>query len=154
MEKQPNSRLCFVCGLQNPLGLQLAFYLDEENGEAVTRATLRDEYQGYPGVVHGGIVTAILDETIGRAIIGVDDQFAFTARLNVRFLKPVPLEEEIEARGRITKERSRAFEAEGEITLADGSVAAEASGLFIRLPAEEAEQMKGELEFWEVVPDE
>lgn len=135
------------------MGLQLAFYLDMETGEAVTRATLRDEYQGYPGVAHGGIVTAILDETIGRAIIGIDDQFAFTARLNLRFLKPVPLEEEIEARGRVTKERSRAFEAEGELLLADGSVAAKASGVFIRLPGEDAEQMKDELEFWEVVPD-
>lgn len=152
MKKQPNSRMCFICGLQNPAGLRMAFY-QTEDGECVATVAPGEEYQGYPGVLHGGIVTAILDETIGRAIIGVDDRFAFTAKLEVKFHRPVPTGAPLTARGRIARERTLSFEATGEITLEDGTVAASASGIYVRLPPHEVERVRGELAFWQVVPD-
>ena len=60
MEKQPNSRMCFLCGIDNPIGLKLKFYTDEE-GRCIARFRPKPEHQGYPGQLHGGIISALLD---------------------------------------------------------------------------------------------
>jgi acyl-coenzyme A thioesterase PaaI-like protein len=60
MEKQPNSRMCFVCGIDNPIGLHLKFYTDEES-RCVARFRPKPEHQGYPGHLHGGIISTLLD---------------------------------------------------------------------------------------------
>jgi acyl-coenzyme A thioesterase PaaI-like protein len=60
MEKQPNSRMCFLCGIENPIGLKLKFYTDDE-GRCIARFRPRPEHQGYPGQLHGGIISALLD---------------------------------------------------------------------------------------------
>jgi acyl-coenzyme A thioesterase PaaI-like protein len=61
MEKQPNSRMCFVCGIDNPIGLKLKFYTDGEE-RCIARFQPKPEYQGYPGQLHGGIISSLLDE--------------------------------------------------------------------------------------------
>jgi acyl-coenzyme A thioesterase PaaI-like protein len=61
MEKQPNSRMCFVCGIDNPIGLHLKFYTDDE-GRCVARFQPKPEHQGYPGQLHGGLISSLLDE--------------------------------------------------------------------------------------------
>jgi hypothetical protein len=61
VEKQPNSRMCFVCGIDNPIGLHLSFYTDDE-GRCVARFRPRPEHQGYPGHLHGGLISTLLDE--------------------------------------------------------------------------------------------
>ena len=153
MQKQPNSRMCFVCGMQNPIGLKAFFYQDEE-GRVVARFTGQEEHQGYPGVMHGGIVTALLDEVIGRVAIAHDlPGWGVTAKLEVRFRHPVPLGQPLTLVGEMTRLRSRTLEAHGEIRLEDGTVAAEAEGVYIRLPQEEIERVEEELGFWKVVPD-
>ena len=151
MNKQPNSRHCFLCGMENPLGLKLAFYTDEDN-RCVARYVPRDEFQGYPGVLHGGIACALLDETIGRTLVRLDI-WAMTAQLNVRFIKPVPLGEEITVVGETVRLQSRLMEGKGEIRLKDGSVAVTAEAKYIRLPDERVAQFREELGFWQVVPD-
>lgn len=65
--KQPNSRMCYVCGLKNPKGLRASFY-ELENGEVVGLFHPTDTYQGYPDRLHGCIAAGLLDEAIGRAI--------------------------------------------------------------------------------------
>jgi acyl-coenzyme A thioesterase PaaI-like protein len=60
MEKQPNSRMCFVCGVDNPIGLHLSFYTDDE-GRTVARFRPKPEHQGYPGHLHGGLISTLLD---------------------------------------------------------------------------------------------
>jgi uncharacterized protein (TIGR00369 family) len=152
MQKQPNSRMCFVCGMQNPIGLKAFFYQDEE-GRVVAHFTGKEEHQGYPGVMHGGIVTALLDEVIARVAIAQDLLWGVTAKLEVRFRRPVPLGQPLTLVGEMTRLRSRTVEAHGEIRLEDGTVAAEAEGVYIRLPQEEIKRMEEELGFWEVVPD-
>ena len=133
IRKQNNSARCLICGLENDFGLFTRFYETEE-GEVVALATGRDEHQGYPGRMHGGIITALLDETIGRSIMLSDpNAWGVTADINVRFKKPVPLEEEIKIIGRIDKEGRRVFEGSGEIVLRDGTVAATARGKFVRM---------------------
>ena len=68
MEKQPNSRMCFVCGIDNPIGLHLHFYTDDE-GRCVTRFRPKPEHQGYPGQLHGEVISTILDAPTQNSVI-------------------------------------------------------------------------------------
>ncbi len=133
--KQPNSKMCFVCGLKNPFGLRSFFYeLDNDELLAIFKPT--QAHQSYPGRLHGGIVTAILDETINRAIMMryAGDIWGITLELTTRYRKPIPLDEELRVIGRVTKETNRAFEGTGEILLKDGRIAAEGQGKFLKQP--------------------
>lgn len=128
------SRMCMVCGVENDDGLHARFF-ELDSGELAGVFTPRPGHQGYPGRLHGGVAATLLDETIGRAI-SVRDPGAWgvTVELTVRYRKPVPLDGEVRAVARITRDTSRMFEGAGEIRLADGTVAVEASGRYLRLP--------------------
>lgn len=107
--KQPNSLQCFVCGIQNPYGLKLKFYQTSPD-EVTVNYTVADHYQGYPGVVHGGIVASMLDEVAGRALMGADPlnpRFMFTARLDVQYREPVPIKTPLQLIGRVVKRKNR-----------------------------------------------
>ncbi len=150
---QPNSQTCFVCGLSNPMGLKLRFY-STSSTEVETRVTLADPYQGYPGVAHGGIVATILDETMGRALLGSGEQrLMVTGKMELRYRQPVPLGEEILFRGRILKDRKRIAQAEGEAILPDGTVAVEASGTLVAIPPEDIERLNTPEVGWRVYED-
>lgn len=150
--KQENSKMCLVCGLKNPFGLRASFF-ELENKELLALFTPTDEYQSYPGRLHGGIATTILDETIGRAImIYHEDLWGVTVEFNVRFRQPIPLNEELRVVGRIIKDTRRIFEGTGEILLGDGSVAVEGAGKYIKLPLEKIADFDAEEQEWRVVP--
>lgn len=151
MRKQPNSKMCFVCGLENPIGLKMAFYEDDEE-RVVAKFTLCEEHQGYPGTTHGAIVTALLDETMGRVAIAAERWMA-TGRLNIRFRRPIPIGETVTVIGEVVSWKKRVLEARGEIRLADGSLGAEATGTFLEIPEDQIENMEEALAFWQVVPD-
>jgi acyl-coenzyme A thioesterase PaaI-like protein len=130
------SRMCLVCGVENRAGFKARF-LELENGELVGVFQPRVEHQSYPGRLHGGLASAILDETIGRAINVADAQtWGVTIEFTAKFRKPVPLDREVRAVGRITRDSSRLFEGTGEIVLEDGSVAVEAHGRYLKMPIE------------------
>jgi acyl-coenzyme A thioesterase PaaI-like protein len=148
MQKQPNSKMCFVCGRDNPVGLHLHFYTDEEN-RVHAEFTPREEHQGFPGVMHGGLVTTMLDELIGRTAIAMD-LWCMTVKLDVRFKKPVPIGAALKMQGEITKKSSRLLEGRGEIRLPDGSLAVEATGTYMKIPAAQMEAYKTALEWWRV----
>lgn len=136
VKAQNVSRMCFLCGTENDAGLGARFF-ELEGGEVVCVFTPADHHQGYPGRLHGGISSAVLDETIGRAIsIEEPGTWYVTVELTVRLRKPVPVGEELRALGRVTSGSSRLFEGTGEILLPDGSVAVEATGRYMKLPAE------------------
>jgi len=129
--------MCLVCGVDNETGLKARFFV-LDNGELAGVFDPREEHQGYPGRVHGGVVAAILDETIGRAInVAETETWGVTVEFTVRFRRPVPLDREVKAVGRITRDSRRIFEGTGEIVLADGSVAAEAHGKYLKMPIED-----------------
>jgi uncharacterized protein (TIGR00369 family) len=128
------SRMCVVCGTENEFGLHTRFY-ELDNGELLGVFDPAEHHQGYPGRLHGGIASTLLDETIGRAISATDkDVWGVTVELTVRFRKPVPLDSEIRAVGRITRDSRRLFEGTGEIVLPDGTIAVEASGKYMKMP--------------------
>ena len=150
--KQPNSRMCLVCGLKNPFGLHTAFY-ELDNKEILAVFKPREEHQSYPGRLHGGIISTILDEAIGRAIMMHSDSevWGVTVDLQVRFKKPVPLHEELRVLGRITKNSSRFFEGTGELLLQDGTVAAEGHGKYLKIPLEKIADFDVDHQEWRVV---
>ncbi len=128
------SRMCFLCGVDNKLGLHGRFFV-LESGELVGVFTPRQEHQGYPGRLHGGIIAALLDETIGRAInTAHGDTWGVTIKFSMRLRQPVPLEREVKVVGRITRDTARVFEGTGEVLLEDGTVAAEGEGTYVKLP--------------------
>ena len=150
--KQPNSRMCLVCGLKNPFGLHTSFF-ELDNKELLAVFEPREEHQSYPGRLHGGIISTILDETIGRAIMvhSETEVWGVTVDLQVRFKKPVPLYEELRILSRITKNSSRVFEGTGELLLADGTVAAEAHGKYLKIPLEKIADFDVDHQEWRVV---
>jgi len=150
--KQPNSKMCLVCGLKNPFGLHTSFY-ELDNNELLAIFKPREEHQSYPGRLHGGIISTILDETIGRAIMLQSDGeiWGVTVNLQVRFKKPVPLHEKLRVIGRIIKDSSRFFEGTGELLLEDGTVAAEGHGKYLKAPLEKIADFDEEAQEWGVV---
>ncbi|HET6351762.1 MAG TPA: PaaI family thioesterase [Coriobacteriia bacterium] len=126
--------MCMVCGRDNNLSLKARFY-ELDDGELVGIFTPRTEHQSYPGRLHGGVSSAILDETIGRAVNITDpDAWGVTIELTVKYRKPVPTDGEVRAVARITRDSRRIFEGTGEIVLDDGTVAVEATGRYIKMP--------------------
>jgi len=130
---QPVSKNCFVCGVDNAMGLHTHFY-ETEQGELIAICTPKPEHQSYPGRLHGGVASALLDETIGRAIcISHGDMvWGVTIELTLKYRKPVPYGEPLRVVGRITADRGRLFEGSGEIYLPSGEVAVEAKGLYMK----------------------
>jgi acyl-coenzyme A thioesterase PaaI-like protein len=148
--KQENSKMCLVCGLKNPFGLKAWFY-ELENDELLAVFRPSEEHQSYPGRLHGGIATAVLDETIGRAILMKErDIWGVTISFSTRYRQPIPLDEEIRVIGRIDRVTHRHFEGSGEILLKDGSVAVEGKGKFLKLPLAEIADFDAEEQEWRV----
>lgn len=124
-------RMCFACGQDNPVGLKLTF---TREGDAYVSTFVADRvFQGYEGIVHGGILATLLDEIMARYVWEQRGPAA-TARLNITYRHPAPTGQPIELRGWITAERrhGRVFETAALARLLDGTILAEATGLIVR----------------------
>lgn len=151
---QANSKSCFVCGLENRFGLHLRFYRIAE-GEVIAETILSEEYQGYPGVAHGGIVAAMLDEAAGRAWMGGDPpRFTYTARLEVRYRKHVPIGRPLRLIGRAGESKRRLATATSALYDQEGNVLAEAQALLVDVPQEVLNSVDLERLGWKVYPEE
>lgn len=152
MEKQANSRLCFVCGLENPAGLHLNFY-ETGPGEVTVNFTPSEHYQGYTGVLHGGIVASILDEAAGRALMGIfPPRFMFTAKLEVKYRKNIPIGKPLKIIGKAGKGRGRMAEGWSGIYNQEGELLAEANALLVDVP-NPPDPSELEESGWKVYPD-
>lgn len=151
--KQFNADECFICGTKNKSGLNARFY-ELENGVVVSISKGLNEHQSYPNRMHGGIISALLDETIGRAI-NISEPFAWgvTIKLEVSYRKPVPLDEEVYVCGYITSSRGLTFKGAGVILASDRkTVLAEGTGTYFK---QDINQIIGEhkLTGWQHVHD-
>lgn len=153
-KKQPNSRMCFICGLENPVGLKLKIY-EVEPGVIETNYTAPEHFQGYPGVLHGGIVATILDEISGRAHMGDPSQprFMFTAKLEVKYRKNVPIGRPLRIIGKAGKIKGRMAESWAGIYDETGTLLAEGNTLLIDVPAEMLNDVDHAALGWKVYPD-
>ncbi len=150
VDRQPSSRSCFVCGRENGAGLRTQWVNDPEAGEVRSRLVLAEHFHGYPGLAHGGIVAALLDEAMVRSLLltGGFEDLMVTARMEVAFRRATPTAAPITIVGRLLKRTSSRATAEAEIRLADGTVTAEAEGLLTRPPPEVAAAWAAERPFW------
>lgn len=148
--KQPNSEMCFVCGRSNPVGLYMQFFDDGEL-VVVSDYTVPSHYQGYPGIVHGGVVAAMLDEVVARvSMIGDHHHFMMSVRLEILYRQPVPVETPLRVVGRILRLRGRLGKAEGQILLPDGTVAAESRMSLADVPEQLLASTNPKLLNWKV----
>jgi len=151
IKKQSNSRMCFGCGIENRLGLKASFY-ELDNNELVAICKPANEHQSYPERLHGGISATILDETLGRAIsIEEETIWGVTAELNIKYRKPVPLDQELKVVAKITRNTSRMFECEGKILLANGDIAVTATGKYKEMSLDKIADVNDEDEAWNIV---
>jgi acyl-coenzyme A thioesterase PaaI-like protein len=149
-EPQPTSRSCFVCGRDNPLGLHTRWESDRASGEARCRVTLPEAFNSYPGVVHGGIVAALLDEAMVRALLveGGFDDLLVTASMELSFRKATPTGQPISVVARIARKSGSRARAEAEVRLADGTVTARAEALLAKPTPEVAAGWAAERSSW------
>ena len=118
----PREDYCFACGEANPIGLHLKF---EFVGDTfTTKKRLPREYQSYTGIVHGGIITTMLDEAMGGYLYKSGKK-AVTARLDVRYRKPTPVGEELTITGWVESQRANFVNMRATIALSDGTITAE-----------------------------
>jgi len=150
--KQPGSKMCFVCGRENPVGLKIDFYTTTK-GQTRAELSVPACYEGYPGVVHGGIIAALLDEVGGRAQMDHPNRFMVTAQLNVRYRKPVPSEIPLVLLGQAGERRGRVSFAQSEIKNEDGEVLADAELVLVDIPEENLAEVDPDVLGWRVYPD-
>lgn len=120
---------CFGCGLANPIGLHLDEFVVIDDG-LTAKFTPRDEYRGFADVLHGGILAALLDETMAWTAMLLQGTFVVTANLEIKFRKPAPTGVTYTVQGRLAERRGRRLLLEGSALAAD-RVVAEATGLFL-----------------------
>jgi acyl-coenzyme A thioesterase PaaI-like protein len=121
-----SNQWCFACGPRNPIGLKLAFL--EEDNTYLTTFIPGPEHQGYDGIMHGGLVSTLLDEVMAR-YLHAKGLNAVTARLDVRFRQPTPIGQQLTVSGWIIGQRGKMYELAGKITLPDGTITAEGKAI-------------------------
>lgn len=129
-----NYQRCFVCGQRNPYGLHLVFRLEGET--VVADFQPREEHLGFPGILHGGIVAAVLDEALGRtSVLANQPEWTMTGRLEIRYRRYVQFGPLLRVRAKLGTQRRRMIQASGVLTLAsdESIVLAEAQGTFLAL---------------------
>ena len=138
-EEAGTRHYCFGCGARNPHGLKLDFRIEDKR--AVAEFQPRAEHQGYPGLVHGGLIATALDEAMGWAMytLGV---WAVTGKMEVKYRRPLPLDGRATVSGEVVRNRGRWLEVRGEVRSAGGKLVAESHALFMRLPAEKVAELE------------
>jgi uncharacterized protein (TIGR00369 family) len=136
---------CFGCGSENPIGLQLEFELNPDGNSYVCKFEIGSRFVGPPGHAHGGIIATILDEAMGK-VNKLAQKTALTRRIEVEYLRPVPLGKPLVAEGRIIRTTGRALYNSGELRDAKGVILARSRGTFLTINAEEmfAEELEAE----------
>ncbi len=125
---EPLNPDCFVCGEENPNGLQLTFQTGGRRASAVWIA--RAGWESFKGILHGGVISSILDEAMSKAILSGGDE-AFTAELRIRFRKKVRVGDVVRVSGWVIRIEKRKILAEASLTSENGEERAHAWGVFL-----------------------
>ncbi len=135
-KKQRNSRMCAICGLDNVYGVRAPFYTMEDKS-VVTLFQFRPEHQSYPGIVHGGLITAMLDEMGLRGMWaeeGGEITYGVTTSLQTKFRKSVPYDAPLIGRGKLYMNTGHFFAVHSTIMLPDGTLLAEGDVKYMKVP--------------------
>ncbi len=134
LEPNPANK-CFGCGGANERGMQLTFEQDDVARRIRGVFSIGPEYQGGTAFVHGGIVATLLDEVMAK-VSRFEKDYAVTGQLNIEYLKPVPIGEELTVEGWEVERAGRVRKRLGEIRNAAGVVLARGSGKFVEVDPE------------------
>ncbi len=134
MNELLDNQLCYVCGKKNSLGLAVDFEIDRD--ARASRALFKPAplHQGYKGIVHGGILSALLDEAMAKLAYSLGLP-AVTAEITVKFKAPAAPGDELTVSGRLTSETRRLIQAEAKIVRGP-VVIAEARGKLLKVSTE------------------
>ena len=131
MKELKDNQRCYVCGKDNPSGLKAQFSVDHAARTITGRFTPRREHEGWEGIVHGGIIAALMDEAMVKLAAHLGEP-AVSSEITVKFKARVAPGEELVVTGRLTREANRLIEAEA--TVEKGLiVVAEAKGKLLRI---------------------
>ena len=119
-----NEGFCFGCGQNNPMGLKLQF---THNGDTIQAEFTPDKmHQGWPGLLHGGILGCLLDEAMSNIAYATGNT-CLTASIELRLRQPVKVEVPLVVTAWITRHRKKLIETAGKVCLKDGTVIAESA---------------------------
>ncbi len=121
---------CYVCGKNNPEGLHVNFKIDREKKEITGTFTPSRKHQGYEGIVHGGILSSLMDEAMAKLAFSLGIP-VMTAEIIVKFKSPASPDQELTVSGRITDESRRMIQAIARVERGP-LVIAEATGKLLR----------------------
>ena len=124
---------CYVCGKKNPVGLAVSFTVDKDARTIRAAFIPADAHQGYAGIVHGGVLSSLLDEAMAKLAFSLGIP-AVTAEMTVKFKAPAAPGEELTVSGRLTQETRKLIQAEARIERGP-VVIAEATGKLLRTSA-------------------
>ncbi len=133
---------CIVCGWENPIGFDIDFV--EGNGYVYGRVVPGDKFEGYNGIIHGGIISTLLDEVMVKALFSMDI-VSVTMEITVKFRKSVSIEQELLIKGYPGEIKDKIAFARAEAILPDKTIAADAEGKFYILKGEQKKKMIDEL---------
>jgi acyl-coenzyme A thioesterase PaaI-like protein len=119
-----NEGFCFGCGVNNPIGLKLKFTREGDNVRA--EYTPEKHFQGWPGLLHGGLTATLLDEAMSNVAYATGHT-CLTASITIRLRQPIPVDAPLTVTARITRRRKKVIETEGQLSLADGTIVANAT---------------------------
>jgi acyl-coenzyme A thioesterase PaaI-like protein len=144
-----------MCGRENDFGLKMVWYNNPESNQVEATVTIGEHFNGYPGIVHGGIVAAILDETAGRAVMldGNFDNLFITLRLNLTYRKPTPTNTLLKAVGWLEHKGNKGMKVAAKLLLPDGTITTECKAVVIRPTGEISDSWEHERKFWRVEED-
>ncbi len=130
---------CFVCGDKNDIGLKVDFFYKE--GKTVAEYTSTPEFAGYKEILHGGIISALLDEVMIKSIIA-KGIFTLTSRIDIRFKKSARIGEKLLLEGWIKEDKGRLILAEGKVFKQDGEIIAVAQGTYFKVKGQIKDQLQ------------
>lgn len=131
---QNNSKNCMICGMENPFGLKAPFYVLDD-GSVASVFSFKSIHQSYPDRTHGGMVSALLDELMGRALWVVEpEMFGVTTTLNITYRKPTPLDTPVKARAYLTFNSTRGMTAKGQIFDMNDNLLVEGNAKYFKIP--------------------
>lgn len=133
--------LCFGCGQNNPIGLKLNFKWDGKT--ARTEFTPTKHYQGWPGIVHGGIITSMLDEAMSHAA-RFEGMNCITARMQVKFKRPALIDEPLVVTSSVTRNARKVIKTEAYVFSQDGTLVAEGTATYVVIETKPDEANKKE----------
>jgi uncharacterized protein (TIGR00369 family) len=129
---------CFICGQDNPIGLKITFEM--KNGKATGEYITSRDFEGYKDVLHGGIISSLLDEVMAYAVFS-QGLVAVTTQMEVKFRKAAKIGEKLSLEGNIVNDRGRLILTEGKIWNQEGDIVATGKGKFFKAEGELREQL-------------